>query len=111
MWIEYQIINGPLAHSETVYVDEQRSEGLLAEISSVNPILLVVIFLLTVALVGLLIFGLKTPQPKQWNATQKQLVKLALTEPAKTKNQFPQPASGPYGAPEQAASPGENPYK
>ena len=28
MWIEYQIINGPLAQSETVYVDEQRSEGI-----------------------------------------------------------------------------------
>ena len=111
MWIEYQIINGPLAQSETVYVDEQRSEGMFAGISSVNPILLTVIFLLTVALVGLLIFGLKTPQPKQWNATQKQLVKQALTEQDNTNNQFPQPNSGPYGAPEQVASPGENPYK
>jgi hypothetical protein len=54
---------------------------------------------------------LKTPQPKQWNANQKQLVKIALTEPDNTNNQSPQPNSGPYGAPEQAASPGENPYK
>jgi hypothetical protein len=111
MWIEFHIVNGPLAQSETVYVDEERSEGMLAGISSVNPVLLIVIFLLTVSLVGLLIFGLKAPQPKQWDADRKQLVNKALPEIATLKNQSPQEMSGPYGAPEQAASPGENPYK
>jgi len=111
MWIEFHVVNGPLAQSETVYVDEERSEGMLAGISSVNPTLLIVIFLLTVALVGLLIFGLKTPQPKQWNANQKHLVNKALPKIAPLTNQSPQDISGPYGAPEQAASPGENPYQ
>ena len=112
MWIEFQIINGPLAQTESVYVDEQRSEGLLSGISSVNPVLLIVIFLLTVSLVGLLIFGLKTsPQPKQWDAKQKQTVQRSLpalgTQPTSSMNA----AKGPYGGPEQVASPGENPYK
>ena len=111
MWIEFQIINGPQAQTETVYVDEQRSEGMLSGISSVNPVLLVVIFLLTVSLVGLLIFGLKTPQSKQWNANQKQFSDKALPEIPTAGKQSPQEMSGPYGAPEQAASPGENPYK
>ena len=111
MWIEFQIINGPLAQSETVYVDEQRSEGMLSGISSVNPVLLVVIFLLTVSLVGLLIFGLKTPQSKQGNPNQKQFLNKALPKIRTAGNQSPQEISGPYGAPEQAASPGENPYK
>ncbi|MDE0870253.1 MAG: hypothetical protein OSA21_08080 [Candidatus Poseidoniaceae archaeon] len=110
MWIEYQIINGPLAQSETVYVDEQRSAGIFSGISSVNPVLLVVIFLLTTSLVGLLIFGLKSPQAKQFEPNQQRAVKKLPT----IENQMkppPQVQSGPYGAPEQVASPGENPYK
>jgi hypothetical protein len=110
MWIEYQIINGPLAQSGTVYVDEQRSEGLFSGITSVNPILLVVIFLLTVSLVGLLIFGLKSPQSKQWDQNQQRVVEKAPHSSPQSK-QSPQPVSGPYGAPEHAASPGENPYE
>ena len=112
MWIEFQIINGPLAQTESVYVDEQRSEGLLAGISSVNPVLLVVIFLLTVSLVGLLIFGLKTsPQPKQWDAKQKQTVQRSLPALATQPNSSLDAVKGPYGGPGQVASPGENPYK
>ena len=112
MWIEFQIINGPLAQTETVYVDEQRSEGLLAGISSVNPVLLVVIFLLTVSLVGLLIFGLKTsPQPKQWDANQRQLVQKSLPGLKPPVAQSHEAITGPYGGTKQVASPGENPYK
>ena len=112
MWIEFQIINGPLAQTESVYVDEQRSEGLLAGISSVNPVLLVVIFLLTVSLVGLLIFGLKTsPQPKQWDAKQRQTVQRSLPALGTQPTLSPDAAKGPYGGTDQVASPGENPYK
>ena len=112
MWIEFQIINGPLAQTETVYVDEQRSEGLLAGISSVNPVLLVVIFLLTVSLVGLLIFGLKTsPQPKQWDANQRQVVQKSLPGLKPPVAQSHEAITGPYGGTKQVASPGENPYK
>ena len=111
MWIEFQIINGPLAQTETVYVDEQRSEGLLSGISSINPVLLIIIFLLTVSLFGLLIFGLKSPEPRPSNLNQKQSVENSLSVTAGAENKPPQQMLGPYGAPEQAASPGENPYK
>ena len=111
MWIEYQIINGPLAESETVYVDEQRSEGIFGSISSVNPVLLVVIFLLTVSLVGLLIFGLKSPQPSQRGSNLAYPSKALPSIPTTRAKQSSQPVTGPYGEPEQAASPGENPYK
>jgi len=111
MWIEYQIINGPVAESETVYVDEQRSEGIFGSISSVNPVLLVVIFLLTVSLAGLLIFGLKSPQPHQRGSNPAYLSKALPSITATPAKQSPQPVTGPYGAPEQVASPGENPYK
>ena len=110
MWIEYQIINGPLAQSETVYIDEQRSEGLFSGIASVNPVLLVIIFLLTVSLVGILIFGLKSPQSKQWSQNQQRVVEKALPALNQSKPS-PQPVSGPYGTSEQIPSPGENPYK
>ena len=111
MWIEYQIVNGPMAQSETVYVDEQRSDGLFSGITSVNPILLVVIFLLTVSLVGLLIFGLKSPQANLRGSNPAYLSNALPSIPATPAKQSPQPVTGPYGAPEQVASPGENPYK
>ena len=111
MWIEYQIINGPLAQSETVYVDEQRSEGLFSGITSVNPVLLVVIFLLTVSLVGLLIFGLQSPQANQRGSNPAYSSNALPSIPATPAVQSSQPVTGPYGAPEQVASPGENPYK
>jgi hypothetical protein len=111
MWIEFQIINGPMAQTETVYVDEARTDGLLGGISSVNPVLLIVIFALTVSLVGLLIFGLRTsPQSRPLGIEQQHMViqQAAPSQPAVA----PQPAAqGPYGAPQQAASPGENPYQ
>lgn len=111
MWIEFQIVNGPMAQSETVYVDETRSDGLLGGISSVNPVLLIVILLLTISLVGLLVFGLKTtPQTRPLGIEQQHMV-IQQAESARAAA-APQPvAQGPYGAPQQAASPGENPYQ
>ena len=111
MWIEFQIVNGPMAQSETVYVDEARSDGLLGGISSVNPVLLIVILLLTISLVGLLVFGLKTtPQTRPLGIEQQHMV-IQQAESARAAV-APQPtAQGPYGAPQQAASPGENPYQ
>ena len=115
MWIEFQIINGPNVQTNTVYIDEASSDGVFSSVASVSPVLLVIIFLLTVSLVGLLIFGLKTPQQQMGRPqmhARKQVAPLPpkgqpRTPPSKPKT----PASGPYGAPKQAASPGENPYK
>ena len=69
-----------------------------------NPVLLVVVFLLTVGLVALLVFGLRREEipaaPLRPNAS-----KQAPAIPDNTA------ASGPYGAAQAARSPGENPYQ
>jgi hypothetical protein len=112
MWIEYHIINGPSSQTSTVFVDEPRTEGILGSVAAVNPVLLILIFLLSVSLVAVLIFGLQSPSGKEYNASQqRQVVKglpsLEQPKPPVVKS----PDSGPYGAPRTAASPGENPYK
>ena len=103
-WLELSIVNGPNAQSPTVLVDEPRSDGVFGTISTVNPVLLVVVFLLTVGLVALLVFGLRREEipaaPLRPNAT-----KQAPAIPDNTA------ASGPYGAAQEARSPGENPYQ
>ena len=114
MWIEYQIVNGPSQQTNTIYVDEARSDGIFSSIAAVNPVLLVIIFLLSTALIGLLIFGLKAPQPPPLSARQRQHMARPLPSLAQSSSQpvrQPQAVSGPYGAPQQAASPGENPYR
>ena len=101
MWIEFVIINGPSAQTDTFYVEEESSGGLLGGFSEINPILLVIIFIFTVALVGLLIFGLRKPQdPRQRIAgNQKQLPRLNQAQAAA------------YASQQHANSPGENPYQ
>ena len=104
MWLEINIVNGPSIQSSTVRVDETRSEGVLGSISSVNSSLLVVVGLLTMGLVGLLVYGLRredVQQPQLVQSNQSPSVKEMETTPS----------SGPYGAPEEASSPGENPYQ
>ncbi|MDA8790619.1 hypothetical protein N9M96_00495, partial [Euryarchaeota archaeon] len=116
MWIEFQIINGPNVQTNTVYIDEATSDGVFSSVASVNPVLLIIIFLLTVSLVGLLIFGLKNPQQQQWGAHQrssrKPLVHIQNEGRPRLQQTKPQPpVSGPYGAPVESAAPGESPYK
>lgn len=104
MWLEINIVNGPSIQSSTVRVDEPRSEGVLGSISSVNSSLLVVVGLLTMSLVGLLVYGLRredVQQPQLAQSNQSPPVKKLETTPS----------SGPYGAPQEASSPGENPYQ
>lgn len=101
MWIEFVIINGPTAQTDTFYVEEESSGGLLGGFSEINPILLVIIFVFTVALVGLLIFGLRKPQDPRQRAggKQKQLPRLNQAQAAA------------YASQQHANSPGENPYQ
>lgn len=101
MWIEFVIINGPTAQTDTFYVEEESSGGLLGGFSEINPILLVIIFVFTVALVGLLIFGLRKPQdPRQRTGNnQKQLPRMNQAQAAA------------YASQQHANSPGENPYQ
>jgi hypothetical protein len=106
-WLELSIINGPGTQSSTVFVDEARSEGVLGTISSVNPALLSVVGVLVLALVGLLVFGLRREALPDAPLTAPGVVKKTVAAlPAQSK-----PASGPYGATEAPASPGENPYQ
>jgi hypothetical protein len=102
-WLELSIINGPNAQSSTVLVAEERSEGVLGTISSVNPVLLAVVGLMVLGLLGLLVIGLRRePAP---------ILPTAAQARPKTVAPLPQPKSGPYGATSEVASPGENPYK
>ena len=103
-WLELSIINGPNAQSATVLVDEPRSDGVFGTISSVNPVLLTVVFLLTVGLVALLLFGLRreeVPVPPSAGGVHQ---RPSQPRPAP-------PTSGPYGGQDQPRSPGENPYQ
>jgi hypothetical protein len=109
MWIEYHIINGDSSKTSTVFVDEPRTEGFLGSVAAVNPILLVIIFLLTVSLVGVLMFGLQGAPAKQYNSVAQQQLNQSLSTPQQPVQNTP--ASGPYGALQAPSSPGENPYK
>ena len=100
MWIEFVIINGPSAQTETFYVEEESSGGLLGGFGEINPVLLVIIFIFTVALIGLLIFGLRKPQtPRNMPHNQKPLPRLNKAQAAA------------YASQQHANSPGENPYQ
>lgn len=103
-WLELSIVNGPNSQSNTVLVDEPRSDGVFGTISTVNPALLTVVALLTAGLVALLVFGLRREVPPSIRPGQ---------APSKNVARIPSPAptSGPYGDGEQARSPGENPYQ
>ena len=101
MWIEFVIINGPSAQTETFYVEEESSGGLLGGFGEINPVLLVIIFIFTVALVGLLIFGLRKPQTPRTNMPNNQ-------KPLPRLNQAQAAA---YASQQHANSPGENPYQ
>jgi hypothetical protein len=101
MWIEFVIINGPTAQTDTFYVEEESSGGLLGGFSEINPILLVIIFVFTVALVGLLIFGLRKPQDPR----------LRMANNQKPIPRINQAQAAAYASQQHANSPGENPYQ
>ena len=111
MWIEYHIINGPMSQTNTVFVDEPRTEGVLGSVAAVNPVLLVIIFLLSVSLVAVLLFGLQSPQQKNWDQQKARQISNSLPSIPVQQQAASTPENGPYGAQNEAASPGDNPYK
>ena len=105
MWIEFIIVGGSVAQTETFYVDDGESDGFLGGLSEMNPVLLIVIFLLVVSLVGLLIFGLRKP-----NLAQTQ--KLSVNKNYQAANRQFRPHQNHQYAQQQAPnSPGDNPYQ
>ena len=105
MWIEFIIVGGSVAQTETFYVDDGESDGLLGGLSEMNPVLLIVIFLLVVSLVGLLIFGLRKP-----NLAQTQ--KLSVNKNYQAANrQFRHHQNHQYAQQQAPNSPGDNPYQ
>jgi hypothetical protein len=106
-WLELSIINGPNAQSDTVLVDEPRSDGVFATITSINTSLLVVVVLLSLGLVGLLVVGLRRETLP--GAPAKPVIKIAQPKPPSSPSQAEE--QGPYGSQKATASPGENPYQ
>ena len=105
MWIEFIIVGGPTVQTETFYVGDGEDDSFFGGISEINPILLVVIFLLIASLVGVLIFGLRTPKapPHQ---------RLAVNKNYHPSAQHMRPQQNHQYAHQQApASPGDNPYQ
>ena len=102
-WLELSIVNGPNAQSKTVLVEEPRSEGVFGTITTVNPVLLTVVGLLTLGLIGLLVVGLRREEVP--------VVKAPVAINARQAAPVQATQTGPYGAPQQDLSPGENPYQ
>ncbi len=101
MWIDFVIINGPSSQTDTFYVEDETGDGLLGGFSTINPVLLVIIFIFTVSLIGLLIFGLRKPTVNQQRLPHNvnRIAAQRMTQQAA------------YAAQQHHQSPGENPYK
>lgn len=105
-WLELSIINGPNTQSETVLVDEPRSEGVFATITSVNTSLLIVVVLLSLGLIALLVVGLRRETVPGAPVKQQPTLPQATPTPPSVHEE-----QGPYGGKTATASPGENPYQ
>ena len=72
MWIEFIIIGGPTAQTDTFYVEDGESDGFLGGLAEINPVLLIVIFLLAVSLVAIDIWFEKSQTATTSTVTCKQ---------------------------------------
>ena len=90
----------------TLRVKEAESEGFLGTVSEVNPVVLGVLVILSLVLVGLLVFGLRPtePQKRMKPRLAQQMERVEQTLPAMEQQ-------GPYGAQQQGADVGQNPYQ
>jgi hypothetical protein len=117
MWIEFHIINGPSAQTATVHIDAAITDGISASFSEINPVLLTIIILLSVALLGLITYGLKgnDGSNRKFNPTKQKRASKSLPsidDFARTKKQNEEEAlaQGAYSGMHESSSPGENPY-
>ena len=51
MWIEFIIVGGPTSQTETFYASDGESDGFFGGIAEINPVLLIIIFLLIASLI------------------------------------------------------------
>ena len=106
MWIEFIIVGGPTSQTETFYASDGESDGFFGGIAEINPVLLIIIFLLIASLIGLIVFGLRTP-----NANNNQRLP-ANKNFQKAARQIPVPQQESHYAQQQVVpSPGDNPYQ
>jgi len=110
MWLEVQILGSETMQTPTLRVKEAESEGFLGTVSEVNPMVLGVLVVLSIVLVGLLVFGLRPAQPQKRKNPRlaQRMERVEQTLPAIAQQQ---PAQGPYGAEQQGADVGQNPYQ
>ena len=106
MWIEFIIVGGPTSQTETFYASDGESDGFFGGIAEINPVLLIVISLLIASLIGLIVFGLRTPSA---NNNQKLVPNKNYQ---KATGQIPMPQQNSHYAQQQVVtSPGDNPYQ
>jgi hypothetical protein len=110
MWLEVQILGSETMQTPTLRVKDAESEGFMGTVSEVNPMVLGVLVVLSIVLVGLLVFGLRPAQPKKrMNPRLSQrMERVEQTLPTIAQQQ---PNQGPYGAEQQGADVGQNPYQ
>ena len=110
MWLEVQILGSETMQTPTLRVKAAESEGFLGTVSEVNPVVLGVLVVLSLVLVGLLVFGLRPAEPqKRMNprvAQRMEHVEQSLPAMAQQPQQ-----QGPYGGQQQSADVGQNPYQ
>jgi hypothetical protein len=106
MWIEFIIVGGPTSQTETFYANDGESDGFFGGIAEINPVLLIVIFLLIASLIGLIAFGLRTP-----SANNNQRLPPNKNYP-KAAGQIPMPQQESHYAQQQVVTSfGDNPYQ
>ena len=113
MWLEVQILGSETVQTPTLRVKEAESEGFMGTVSEVNPMVLGVLVVLSLVLVGLLVFGLRPTEPqKRINPRlAKRMERVEQTLPAIAQQPQQQVTQGPYGAQQQGADVGQNPYQ
>ena len=109
MWLEVQILGSETLQTPTLRVKEAESEGFMGTVSEVNPVVLGVLVVLSLVLVGLLVFGLRPTEPQRRTNPKlaQRLQQAEQTLPVIEQQQ----AVGPYGGQQQGADVGQNPYQ
>jgi hypothetical protein len=114
VWLEVQIMGGETAQTPTLRVKEAESEGFLGTVSEVNPIMLGILAVLSVILVGLLVFGLRSEPQRRPTGQKKFTQRMQKAEnslPSLAQAEQKTPPQGPYGAQTQSSDVGQNPYQ